>query len=105
MHSDIDQIRSGSMSPLKEWSCWEIIQCDRSSDCPVSKQADNPCWEIAKELDDYRSAFNVCKDCIVFVARQKKSVLSDDEMQNILETKSECVLMTRCPRHNSDVEE
>lgn len=84
------------MSPLKKWSCWEIIKCDRSANCPVSRQEDLPCWEIAKELDDYRSALNICKDCIVFVSRQSDSVLSEEDIQNIMEKKKDCVLKNRC---------
>ena len=87
------------MSPLDEWSCWEIIQCDRSAECPVTKQATMPCWEVAKELDDYRSALNICKDCIVYVSRQKESVLTDEDIKKIVATKNDCVLMSRCPRH------
>jgi hypothetical protein len=84
------------MSPLNEWSCWEIIQCDRSADCPASRHGDIPCWEMAKELDDYRSALNICKDCIVFVSRQRDSVLSEEDIQNIMAAKTDCVLKTRC---------
>lgn len=87
---------------VKEWPCWEITRCT-SEDCCLSRQQDvdaRACWEIASELDDYRSAFNVCKDCIVYLSKQDASVLSEAELEKIVTTKQvECVLVSKCPNY------
>ena len=98
---DVNQGRSSFMSPFKDWSCWEIIKCEQPDECPVRKQASTPCWEVASQMDDYRSVLNICKDCLVYVSKQKDSVLTEDEIFSILQTKNDCVLVTRCPRISS----
>jgi hypothetical protein len=30
---------------------------------------EKPCWEMASEVGGFRSAFNICEDCIVFVLK------------------------------------
>ncbi len=81
------------------WHCWEITKCEGSEGCPARQAADTPCWEIARELDDYRAALNVCKDCIVYISKQGTSTLAEDEIDSILERKGVCVLMSSCPRY------
>lgn len=80
-----------------EWQCWEITNCGEEKNCPVGRQQGppRPCWEIARDLDDYRTALNVCKDCIVFLIKQGKSLLSEQEFQEILLHKVNCVLSSR----------
>jgi hypothetical protein len=68
------------------------MQCEGTEDCPARKRPDLNCWELASEMDDYRKAFNVCKDCIVYMLKVDNTVLSDQEMQTILKQKSECAL-------------
>jgi hypothetical protein len=85
---------------VRDWPCWEITRCTRE-DCSLSRQQDadvKPCWEIADELDDYRSALNVCKDCIVYVTKQNSSPLTEAELEEIVGAKQvECVLAGKCP--------
>ena len=88
------------MMAQDEWRCWQITQCGSEESCLAWRQGleDRPCWEVAQELDDYRSALNVCKDCIVFVSKENTAALSEEEVREILERKVECVLATQCPR-------
>lgn len=75
-----------------ELPCWEIMKCDGSENCPARQQPERDCWDIASELDDYRSAFNICKDCIVYMLKQGDSVFSEQEIKNIMEEKGVCAL-------------
>ena len=50
--------------------CWEITGCGHQGACKVLKLAmdsNKPCWEVVTTFDDYRSAMNVCGDCVVSV--------------------------------------
>ncbi len=76
------------MSPIQELSCWEIMQCG-AEECVARKHPETPCWEVAKELDYFQNAYNVCVDCIVYISKQEPSVLSDRELALILERKRE----------------
>ena len=67
--------------------CWEIMKCEGTESCPARKSQDTPCWEIARDLDDYRSAFNICNDCLVYMLKHENSVLSQQEIQTIIEKK------------------
>jgi len=80
------------MAPNSEWPCWEIMKCEGTEDCPARKRPDLNCWEIANEMDDYRKAFNICKDCIVYMLKAENTVLSKQEVQNIMNQKGNCAL-------------
>ena len=80
------------MEPKSDWPCWEIMKCEGTESCPARKHHDQACWEIAGEMDDYRKAFNICKDCIVYMLKADNSVLTKQEMKAILDHKTECAL-------------
>ena len=42
-----------------------------------------PCWEMASKSDDFRSAFNICDDCIVFLLNKANTFLSEMEIRSI----------------------
>ena len=42
-----------------------------------------PCWEMASKSDDFRSAFNICDDCIVFLLNTATTFLSEKEIRSI----------------------
>jgi hypothetical protein len=56
------------------------------------KRPDQNCWEIAREMDDYRKAFGICKDCIVYMLKAENTVLSKQEIKAIVEQRSDCAL-------------
>jgi len=65
------------------------MQCDKSEKCPARKHPEKPCWEIvARNDDDYRHFFNVCRDCIVHVLKTGSTVLSGKEIKTIVKKKT-----------------
>ena len=91
-------IRRFFMGSRGNMYCWEIMQCENSDDCPARKNPSKQCWEIASDLDDYRSANNICRDCIVYVLKADKSILSPQEIDTIIEHKIRCKMVHRYPR-------
>jgi len=59
-----------------EWPCWKIMDCAPSRKCPAKNNREKPCWEIAREENDYRHAFNICSDCIVYLLKVEGSILT-----------------------------
>jgi len=68
------------------------MKCERTDDCLARKRPDLNCWDIASEMDDYRKAFDICKDCIVYMLKAEDTVLTKQEMQTIIDQKNECTL-------------
>jgi hypothetical protein len=64
------------MPSIKELSCWEIMNCSDSENCPAMKNPGRSCWDLVKEMDDYRADFNVCADCIVYMVKSNNIVIS-----------------------------
>ena len=75
-----------------DWPCWKIMNCDTAQECPAKSRPEIPCWEIASELNDYRTAMDICQDCIVHMLKAENSVLSFEEMQTIMNHKTNCAL-------------
>ncbi|MBW2484866.1 MAG: hypothetical protein JRF05_05855 [Deltaproteobacteria bacterium] len=73
------------------------MKCEGTEDCPARKRPDLNCWEIANEMDDYRKAFNICKDCIVYMLKSDSSVLTKQEVQTIMNRKGNCALQLDIP--------
>ena len=80
------------MIPSSEWPCWQLMRCDNKENCPAPQEPEKSCWQVASELDDYRSAFKICRDCIVFMLKNDTSTLSEQEVHTIMERKVACVL-------------
>jgi len=83
------------VSVSSQYTCWEIMQCGNQR-CLARVQRNIPCWEIASKLDDYRSALNVCSDCLVYLSYHKNPILSAQEIEEILKQKGVCILRDRC---------
>lgn len=73
------------MSPYAELPCWVIMSCAQDKKCPAKENPRKNCWEIFSEFD--MKAFNICQDCIVYLSRQKTSVLSSQELEQIMISK------------------
>lgn len=84
----------GMSSGSKDWQCWNITKCD-NEECSA-RQENSKCWEIARDLEDYRTALNVCADCLVFLSQHRNTILSEDEIDAILEKKGVCILAEKC---------
>ncbi|MHB8789804.1 MAG: hypothetical protein ACYDBT_07965 [Desulfobulbaceae bacterium] len=85
------------MSLRTDWPCWEIMKCnpENAAQCPAFK-ADKPCWEVMEMFDNY--AFNICRDCIVYLIKQKESIFSKEEILNIMSHKGVDLSAARCPQ-------
>jgi len=88
------------MGSRSEWYCWEIMHCENPDDCPAKKKPQIPCWEIASELDDYRQAFNICRDCVVRMIKAGNSLLSSQEIMEIMKTRAKCSLVDEDSRYS-----
>ena len=71
------------MISYPNYKCWEIMNCDNLN-CPARREPETPCWEIAKRVEDYRNVSNTCKDCIVYILKEKTSVLDKKELHLII---------------------
>ncbi len=92
------------MSLRSEWPCWEIMKCDESQKCPAKENPSKLCWEIMKEFDKY--SFNICRDCLVYVAKQEDSKFSREELLSIMAQKGVQVLDgKRCPNFANTIKE
>ena len=70
------------MAAQSTWSCRDTIQCNDTSQYSARKAGKKSCWETVQEVDAF--SYNVCCDCLVYVACQKNSILSKSEIQDIL---------------------
>ena len=80
------------MSEKCDWPCWEIMNCETPEKCPARNRPETPCWEIAREMSDYRYILQSCTDCIVHMLKGDNTVLSRHEIQSIMISKANCVL-------------
>ncbi len=82
------------MAEFSSLPCWQIMKCDQKESCPAGEENDSglECWEIARHLGDHRTAFDVCRDCIVYMLKKDNSLLSPKEIQNIMVRKGVCTL-------------
>jgi hypothetical protein len=84
---------------LREMHCWEIIGCQGTENCPARQHPEIPCWELARDLEDYRSVFKICRDCIVFMVKNETIVLSDEEKHSII-NQTECWVQSGLQKDN-----
>ena len=63
------------MLNYSKYNCWEITNCD-ILDCPARLEPETPCWEVAKRLETFNDISNTCKDCIVYILKEKANILS-----------------------------
>lgn len=69
---------------------WGFKKCKETVSFSTKEYPEKPCWEIASEVGDFRSAFNICEDCIVFVLKNRTTLLSDMEIHSIGNRKVSC---------------
>lgn len=77
--------------PMKNMFCWEIMNCE-DGDCIVRRNPDKECWEMVKELEDYRAEFDICSDCIVYVVKTGSLNISEQEIAFLSAQKHNCIL-------------
>ena len=84
------------MTDKQDWHCSKITNCGREDECPAGGATDKSCWEIAVEMEDYRSAMNICQDCLVYLSRKENSILTEEEIKEIMAKKGVCILVDKC---------
>ena len=62
---------------------WRIEKSTGVVGFSVKVNPEKPCWEMAREVGDFRSAFNICEDCIVFLLRSGTKIFSEQEIRSI----------------------
>lgn len=72
------------------WSCKDTIQSNSESPYPVKGDGAKTCWKIVREVDAF--SFNVCCDCLVYIAGHEDSSLSQREIKDIMTFKGIDVL-------------
>ena len=72
------------------------MQCSGTENCPARKYPDTPCWEIAEKLWTSNSVTSICEDCIVYVIKTNESILTEEEMDDILRYRT-AVQVEICP--------
>ena len=65
--------------PMKDMNCWNIMNCNDES-CVARSKPDVACWELVKQLKDYRAEFDICSDCIVFVLKTGSLNMTETEV-------------------------
>jgi len=78
------------------YRCWEIMSCD-NLDCLARREPETPCWQIAKRLEVYHNVSNTCRDCVVYLLKEKTSVLSMKQRGVLKDIEAEhqvCILKT-----------
>lgn len=82
------------MPSLKGLPCWQIMNCNAECKCKTDGNRERDCWEVAKEHEDYRTGFDVCADCIVFMVKKGTITLSAHEINEVrTAVHSTCVLL------------
>ena len=69
---------------------WGIKKCKGVVDFSTKEYSEKPCWEMASEVGDFRSAFNICEDCIVFILKNGTTLLSEKEIRSIEKREVSC---------------
>ena len=90
-----------AMTQEKDWPCWEIMKCnpDNAKQCPAYHSS-SPCWEVMRKIDAY--SFNICRDCIVYVIKQKSSEFSKEEISDIMHQKGISSEGIQCPQYKAN---
>jgi hypothetical protein len=76
------------MTLISECRCWQIMQCDPETLCPAKESPGEECWDIMGSHNP--CAFNICRDCLVYVVKRKDPSLSPEEVVSILTRKGIC---------------
>jgi len=79
------------MKSRKRLSCWEIMHCDDSVLCPMRKNG-STCWEWMKENNGFQCRYGMCQDCIVYLYNNDNTVLSHEEVEEVLKKRKLCHL-------------
>lgn len=91
------------MSAITEMRCWEIMRCSGSEECPARLFADIPCWELAKIIGTNQSVLDVCRDCIVYIVKANGPILTESELEEIIEYREVMKFVGKCPAYEARI--
>ena len=83
MNCSIYPNSGGRMVSYPAYKCWEVMDCD-NLDCPARREPKIPCWEIARRGETYHNLSNTCRDCVVYMLNEERSIVSIQKLQNIM---------------------
>ena len=69
---------------------WKFNEPKGIAGFSTKEDPQKPCWEMASEVGDFRSEFNICEDCIVFLLENGTTILSEKEIRSIIHREVSC---------------
>lgn len=76
---------------MKDMTCWDIMNC-HDEGCVARTNPDVACWELVRQLEDYRAEFDICSDCLVFVVKTGALDLTESEVAAMAAQRNNCLL-------------
>ncbi|MDW7772285.1 MAG: hypothetical protein SCH71_05270 [Desulfobulbaceae bacterium] len=73
------------------------MQCKKSEKCPARLFPNIPCWEIATVVGTTDFLLDVCRDCLVYIIKASEPILTEDEMEEIIEYREVMKFVGKCP--------
>lgn len=89
------------MTSASKLRCWEIMRCSSSENCPARLFPDVPCWEIAKIIGASQATLDVCQDCLVYIIKANEPILTNDELDEIIEYREVMKFAGKCPAYDN----
>ena len=68
----------------KECSCWKIMECSDSEECPDKCEPGKTCWEISFLHNNWEKVFEKCRQCKVF----QSSMAGSDNLKRLQQGKN-----------------
>ena len=86
LHLTRQSFHEGGITMVAErmHKCWEIMQCDENSLCPVRSQNVAHCWEWMALNNEFQCHYGLCNDCIVYLCNSGITFLSEKEINEVM---------------------
>lgn len=72
------------MAAERMHKCWEIMQCDENTKCPVRTQNVARCWEWMATNNSFQCQYGLCHECIVYLCNSGITFLSESEIHEVM---------------------
>jgi hypothetical protein len=79
------------------------MQCTGSEKCPARLFPDIPCWEIARIVGSVQECKQVCSDCIVYIIKANSPLLTEDELEKMIEYRDVMKFVGKCPAYETRI--
>ncbi|MDD3619307.1 MAG: hypothetical protein RBR09_02965 [Desulfobulbaceae bacterium] len=64
--------------------------CKEGEGCPVRNRSAGKCWEKGVEAGGHPWAAGICRECIVYLLRNKRELFSEEELRALAERRVSC---------------